>query len=110
MSFGMNFKEFEKRIDLLSIAKSQVKKLAKDLKAKEVKTNSSTSLNTTFYILLKKGKSSMYDVEICIEIRFDSCIIVYGQNIDINLYRKPTKSNILKIYSDVKKALRSVKK
>ncbi len=114
MSFGMEFKEFNKRIDLLSLAKSQVKKIASDLKAKEVRTSSSTALNTEFYILFKKGDYSWRDKKITIDIEWNRFISIHTENMDISGYlfkqMKPTQTNILRLSIEVKKLLKGVKK
>lgn len=99
----MDIKYFSDKIGFLRIAVQQIKKLAKELNAISISTNSSTSLNTTFMIILKKEKCSLYDVELWIDIDFGKGIRIYGQNLEIYKELDVTKPNILNLCTIIKK-------
>ena len=104
----MEIDVFDNRIKLLAIASQQIRDLSQELNAISVSTNSSTAFSTTFTILLKKGKWSMDDVEIMVEIDFNRThgISIYGSNVKIYKQLVVTEENISNLGAIVNKELK----
>jgi hypothetical protein len=113
----MNINKFDEKLWLLGIVSRELKKLSGELRAVDLETNSSTSLNTTFTIILKKGKYSFQNEEICVDVQFgyekitDGRTTISGQNIMGNGYKnlEITEQKMRDIRKTIKKMMKEKK-